>query len=147
MKTVHRCIACGVSFEPRPQNRNQRYCSMPACQRERRRQWQRARLCNDPDYRENQKHAQSNWRLRHQDYWQQYRASHPAYCERNRAMQRIRNAMRCSGSIAKVDASPPYQPLASGFYILRRAAETDDAKMNSCTVHIAVLSAPRAGAG
>ncbi|MFM0655310.1 hypothetical protein PQR17_27675 [Paraburkholderia sediminicola] len=142
MKSPRLCLACGNPFHPLLRVPNQRYCSAAACQRERRRRWQRRRLRVDADYRDNQARAQSNWRARHPDYWRQYRATHPAYRERNCAMQRERNARRSSSPVANMDASPPLHPLASGFYILRRAVETGIAKMNACTVHIAVLSTP-----
>ncbi|MGF6965781.1 hypothetical protein OKW43_002809 [Paraburkholderia sp. WC7.3g] len=141
MNTNRRCIACGCAFQPYPQVPAQRFCSAPACQRERRRRWQRQRLRTDADYRDNQARAQAKWRTRHPDYWREYRAMHPTYRERNCAMQRKRNARRSSTPVANMDASPSYRPLASGFYILRRVVETGIAKTNACTVHIAVLSA------
>jgi hypothetical protein len=142
MKPTRLCLACGNAFHPLLQVPNQRYCSATACQRERRRRWQREHLRSDADYRDNQARAQARWRVRHQDYWRQYRSTHPAYRERNCAMQRKRNAQRSSSPVANMDASTLLRPLASGFYILRRAVETGIAKMNACTVHIAVLSAP-----
>jgi hypothetical protein len=144
MKITRRCIACGSLFQPRSQIPNQRYCSTSVCQRERRRRWQRQHLHGDPDYRENQARAQASWRARHPDYWRHYRATHPAYRERNCAMQRERNSRTHSEPVANMDVSPLSRPLASGFYILRRTVEPAVAKMNACTVHIAVLSAPRA---
>ena len=35
------CAGCGLAFHPRPQSPKQAYCPAPACQRERRRRWQR----------------------------------------------------------------------------------------------------------
>jgi len=143
MKIIRRCLACKNSFRPRSQNPNQHYCSAPACQRERRREWQRQRLQNDPDYRDNQARAQANWRARHLGYWRQYRATHPAYLDRNRLMQRQRNICRRAKPIANMDASQLDGPLASGFYVLRRVVETSIAKMNAYVVRIDVVSAPR----
>jgi len=142
MKPTRVCLACGNAFHPLLQVPNQRYCSAPGCQRERRRRWQRQHLRSDADYRDNQARAQAKWRARRPDYWRQYRASHPTYRERNCVLQRRRNARRTSSAVANMDASVPLRPLMSGFYILRRAAGTGVAKMNACTVHIAVLSAP-----
>jgi hypothetical protein len=142
MNNARRCVACGSLFHPLSHIPNQRFCSALGCQRERRRRWQQQRLRSDPDYRDNQARAQAKWRARRPDYWRHYRATHPAYRERNCAMQRERNARRSSSPVANMDASPPLHPLASGFYIPRRAVETGIAKMNACTVHIAVLSAP-----
>ena len=141
MNPIKRCVSCGIHFQPRPQTPAQRYCSSPECQHERRRRWQRQRLRDDADYRDNQARAQANWRVRHPDYWRQYRAAHPAYRERNREMQRQRNAQRSTRQAANMDASPSSHPIASGFYILRPAAGSGIAKMNSCTVHITVLPA------
>jgi hypothetical protein len=141
MNIARRCAACGNPFHPRSQIPNQRFCSAAACQRERRRHWQVRRLRSDADYRDNQARAQASWRARRQDYWRKYRATHPAYGERNCAMQRKRNAQRRSSPVANLDASQPLRPLASGFYILRRAAQGGIAKTNACTVHIALLSA------
>ena len=52
------CKACRQPFRPRPQHPDQCFCPAAACQRERRRRWQAAKRQSDPDYRENQKHAQ-----------------------------------------------------------------------------------------
>src|SRR6202047_3873761 len=55
---IRRCAAGGHAFRPRPQVPNQRYCSAAACQRERRRRWQREKRESDADYCENQARAQ-----------------------------------------------------------------------------------------
>ena len=59
MKSARLCLACGNSFHPLLRVPNQRYCSAAACQRERRRRWQRRRLRVDADYRDNQARAQA----------------------------------------------------------------------------------------
>lgn len=143
MKIIRRCLACRNSFRPRSQNPNQHYCSAPACQRERRREWQRQRLQTDPDYRDNQARAQANWRARHPNYWRQYRATHPAYLDRKRLMQRQRNICCRATPIANMDASQLDGPLASGFYVLRRVVGTSIAKKNAYVVRIEVVSAPQ----
>lgn len=51
----------------------------------------------DPDYRANQARAHATWRARHPDYWRRYRETHLACRDRNRAMQRERNARRNAG--------------------------------------------------
>ncbi len=105
-----RCAACEDLFTARRNVPDQKYCSKPECQRERRRRWQRQKLKEDPDYRANQAAAQWRWRERHPDYWRRYRQTHPAYTERNRDQQRQRNARRkqvttspSSPAIAKMD--------------------------------------------
>ncbi|KAB1590315.1 hypothetical protein C5O75_018625 [Burkholderia cepacia] len=111
------CICCGDLFEPRPQTPRQTYCSSPTCQRARKRQWQREKLCNDPDYRDNQRDAQRTWRKRHPDYWRQYRNSHPDYVGRNRSQQRT-ELHASLDNFAKMDA-PAIVP---GLYWIRSAA-------------------------
>ena len=99
-----RCAACDCLFEPRRNVPQQRYCSKRACQRTRRRRWQRQKLKADADYRANQAAAQQRWRERHADYWRRYRQIHPEYAERNREQQRERNRRRRS---AGTGPSPP----------------------------------------
>jgi len=86
-----RCVACRGVFTVRAQTPGQRYCSAPACQRARRRRWQREKRRTDPDYRENQHQAQQRWAARQgAGYWRRYRAEHPEYTAANRAGQRER---------------------------------------------------------
>lgn len=111
-----RCAGCGRLFAPRKQVPNQRYCPAPACQKARRRDWQRVKRQSDPDYRANQAQAQQRWAARNPGYWRAYREAHPEVAERNRAQQRRRNRARGKASAI--------------------------AKMDACTVEIAVLSSP-----
>ncbi len=74
-----RCMHCGMTFILRPQNPNQTYCNAQACQRARKRQWQKDKLHSDLDYRINQRAAQQTWALRNPDYWRHYRDTHLEY--------------------------------------------------------------------
>lgn len=132
------CAACGESFKPRPQVPQQSYCAEPECQRERRRQWQQAKLQSDPDYQDNQARAQQAWNQRHPDYWRDYRQSHPEYVERNRVLQQVRNAKVMASPIAKMDVSNRALPLPSGVYRLSLATDSGIAKMEVWTVEIRV---------
>ena len=76
-----RCAACGGAFRPRSQVPAQKYCSGSACQRARRRRWQRAKRQSDADYRENQARAQRAWAQGHRDYWREYRQASPVLRE------------------------------------------------------------------
>ena len=133
------CAACGQAFHPRSHAPRQSYCQKSECQRERKRRWQRDKLRNDPDYRENQARAQRAWNDRNPEYWREYRASHQEYVERNRAQQKKRNTVR-NGVIAKMDVSNPQQGLSSGVYLLSRIAEPEIAKMDAWMVEITLLS-------
>ena len=133
------CKACRQPFRPRPQNPDQCFCSAAACQRERRRRWQAAKRQSDPDYRENQKHAQKAWAERNPDYWRTYREQHPEYVARNRARQRERALGRAG--VAKMDASKAEIPLRSGTYRLSPVIDASLAKMDAWMVEITVISA------
>lgn len=135
-----RCAACGHAFQPHPRVSNQSYCSTPECQRERRRRWQRSKLQNDPDYRDNQVRAQQAWSKRNPDYWREYRQANPEYAERNRELQRQRNARSTGAAIAKMDALPALPGLPSGIYRLCQVSENGVAKMDAWTVEITFLS-------
>ena len=64
-----RCAACEQAFRPRAQSPGPLYCGQAACQRERRRRWQRSKRQRDEDYRANQARAQRIWAADHRDYW------------------------------------------------------------------------------
>lgn len=98
------CTCCGKPFEPRPQVPDQSFCSAPDCQRARKRQWHRAKLQSDPDYRINQRAAQQAWSQRNQDYWRSYR-------DQQRSRDQGRNV-----DLAKMDACD----LPSGLYRITR---------------------------
>jgi hypothetical protein len=100
-----RCAAphCGRLFDPDPRVKGQRYCSEKACQRARKRKWQKEKLAVDPDYQANQRDCQSEWHRLHPDYYRKYRQAHPRYCERNTLLQNCRNAK--ARVIATMDAS------------------------------------------
>jgi hypothetical protein len=144
-----RCAGCDQAFRPRSQVPGQRYCSEVACQRERRRCWQRAKRASDADYRENQARAQRAWAQSHRDYWRDYRRTHARYCERNRdaARQRQRDRRRRAASpdsarFAKMDASMPGSRVPSGTYRLVPATAAEFAKMDAWMVEITLVSMP-----
>ena len=142
-----RCVSCRAVFTVRAQVPEQRYCSAPGCQRERRRRWQREKRRNDPDYRENQRQAQQRWATSHREYLRRYRAEHPEYTAANRAKQRDRDrrqrerklASPARAELAKSDASTPDSLLFSGTYRLVPVTRPL-AKMDVWTVEIHPLS-------
>jgi len=88
-----RCACCRTHFTP-SRNSHQRYCSAAACQRKRRCAYQKKRLQEDLDYRENQRAAERNWHKRHPDYWRSYRQGRPEKMEINRIAQKRRDKKR-----------------------------------------------------
>lgn len=114
MKSTRFCLACGNAFAPLLHARPQRYCSSKACQRARRRDWQRNRLRIDSDYRDSQARAQAKWRADHPHYWRKYRAAHPAYRERKPEYAAVAQRARGVRPIAKMDVIRRASPLSSG---------------------------------
>jgi hypothetical protein len=135
-------MACGKAFTPCPRVKNHLYCSDKACQKERKRRWQKEKILKDTAYRENRQDAQKRWRDNHRDYWREYRKSHPEYVEKNRERQRERNARRKQGSlpIAKTDASGAINPLMPGIYHIIPAGGDMIAKMDAIKVEIRFIS-------
>ncbi|MEA3275647.1 MAG: hypothetical protein U9Q81_10245 [Pseudomonadota bacterium] len=143
-----RCAACGCLFVPRRNVPQQRYCSERACQRTRRRRWQRQKLKADADYRANQAAAQRRWRERHPQYWRAYRQRHPGYTSRNREHQRDRNRRRrlaATGpsppAIANMDVCALGKGIVSGTYRLIPVTNSGLAKMDAYMVKMQVISA------
>jgi hypothetical protein len=137
----HRCRACGRFFRPCPKVRDQQYCSERACQKVRKRRWQKSKLSEDAEYRANQQDARKRWRDSHPDYWRDYRKSHPDYVGRNRELQRERNRAKRGKSegIAKMDASKGKSPIISGRYQLVPLDGQRIAKMDPIKVKIEVI--------
>jgi len=131
------CVGCGSSFHPRPQNKNQQYCSNHACQRARKWDWAKKKLMSDPDYRANKKSSQQRWIANNPGYWLNYRQANAEYTERNRTMQRHRDD---ASRLAKIDASTSEVAALSGRYRLIRIDASDLAKMDAWTVEIHSIS-------
>jgi hypothetical protein len=135
----HRCRCCGSRLKQRPQNRRQGYCSGEACQKERRRQWRRAKLKADSDYRRNQYDSHQRWLEKHPEYWRDYRERHPEYVERNRELQKARDRIkaelgevsRTGAVLAKSDACPDRSDEISVVYELLPVRSGDLAKSDA----------------
>ena len=83
------------------------YCGDSICQKSRKTASQKAKMATDPEYKANQKECQENWRKHKPKYMGEYRQWKPAYAQRNRELQRIRNQRRrvkTSDLIVKMDA-------------------------------------------
>ena len=120
---------CGRLFDPNPRVKNQRYCGEKACQRARKRKWQKEKLAVDPDYQANQRQCQIEWHGRHPGYYRKYRQEHPRYCERNTLLQSCRNAK--ARVIAKMDASAQKVLLIPIAYNLSKVIAKEDSIASS----------------
>ena len=87
-----RCVNCRRTFLIE-RNKDQKYCSLKACQNKRCCLWQKQKQKHDSDYRANKKAAQQRWASKHPDYCRHYRARHPDYVTQNRQQQHRRNAI------------------------------------------------------
>jgi hypothetical protein len=113
-----RCAHCQRFFRPDPRVKEQRYCGRKGCQLARKSRWQREKMARDEDYQENHERAQRAWADSNPDYWRRYRASHPEYRDRNRRMQKERDARRREQNLAKMDALKGRNHIESGTYLL-----------------------------
>jgi hypothetical protein len=130
MNQTIRCAnpLCRRVFHPNPRVKNQRYCDKSNCQRARKARWQRQKMKEDPDYRDNHRDGQQAWLERNRDYWRRYRALHPEYVKRNRLLQRERDRRR--RDFAKMDALGEISFVKAGRYYLI-PAKSNLAKMDA----------------
>lgn len=84
--------------------------------------------------------SQQMWQTRHPGYWQHYRASHPQYCERNRMLQKQRDAKRRAKHLAKMDSSNRLKLIKPDTYYLIPCTG-NLAKMDALTKRINVIAA------
>ena len=119
------CSCCRCRVPANPRVKEQKYCGKAACQRERKKRWQRVKMATDPEYRANQRDAQQQWRESHPDYWRTYRRPPP------------RQSVFSTG--AKMDALPGNTIAESGKYILIPLG-VGGAKMDAFQVKIIPLS-------
>jgi len=143
-----RCAHCHLCFTPRSQNKDQRFCNRPICQKQRRNLWRKRKRASDADYRANQRDAQAHWLEKNPDYYRNYRKNHPDYAEKNRQKQRERNRRRSRSStgesdfpmIAKRDAWPLKNPTISGYYKIEAVSSAMIAKRDASIVKLTYIS-------
>jgi hypothetical protein len=140
MKPKNRCVHCRRLYIGNPRVKNQKYCSRDICQRARKSRWQQRKMATDGDYRQNRKESQQMWQTQHPGYWQQYRERHPQYCERNRMLQKRRDAKRRAKHLAKMDALKQLKSIKPGAYYLIPCMG-NLAKMDALTQKIHVIPA------
>lgn len=89
-----RCKHCHRWVPANPRIKDQQYCGRKKCQRARKAEWQRNKLKVDTQYKANQDEAKAKWRRQNPAYSKQYRDANPAYCDRNRELQKKRDQKR-----------------------------------------------------
>ncbi len=135
---------CGAIFTPCPQVPQQKYCSRKACQQARKNEWNRKKFATDPDYREYKRAAQEKRKRDNPDYWKEYRARNPAYAQKNRDQQRLRNRKRLKHPsdpmIATPDESTFVNPVATGRYKMTLVHSDTIAIPDECIVEIIAIA-------
>jgi len=97
-----RCWVCRCWFEPRAQTPGQKTCSRSACQKSRHHKACVAWRQKNPAYDRFRNKKKQVWAKAFPEYWRQYRAAHPDYCQRDNA--RRREAYRRASFSANQDA-------------------------------------------
>ncbi len=105
-----RCLYCRQVFQPNRYHPQQRVCSQPACQSQRRSDYHRQKIAFDPVYQQVCLDSPRKWRKTHPDYWKKYRQDHPRQVERNRRKQRLRNQKRRLSNLANNTLAPSQMP-------------------------------------
>jgi hypothetical protein len=135
---------CCELFVPCPQVPGQEYCSKDACQRARKREWNRNKLATDRDYREARKYAQKRWREKNPGYWKKYRSRQEDYAQQNRLKQQIRNRKRqrddLDKGIAKTDECLEKNSVVTGRYRLIPIRGDTSIKTDESIVEIIAIS-------
>jgi hypothetical protein len=103
MRPSRSCRYCQQIFQPSIYRPEQSVCSQPACQRQRRTDYQRERIRNDSAYAEDVRASQRKWLAAHPEYWKQYRKRHPESVKRNRQQQQQRDRKRRVVNLAKMN--------------------------------------------
>ena len=88
------CRFCRQFFEPSKFRPDQSVCGQPACQQRRRGEYHRRKIAADPEYAQTVRDSRRKWRTAHPAYQRTWRQSHEAAVERNRQLQRRRDARR-----------------------------------------------------
>lgn len=131
MARTFTCLCCRRKLPANPRIENQRFCGQAACQRDRKRRWQLAKMTTDSDYRKNQRDAQKTWREQNPDYWRKRRAA------------KRDPPTRSSGSVSvptgKMDALGRYFNAKTARYIIV-SIDARGRKMDALPVKIVPLS-------
>jgi hypothetical protein len=95
------CPYCQRSFRPSPYRLQQRVCSQPECQRQRRADYHRRKIQTDPVYAQVVQDSQKQWRDEHAGYQKTYWRTHLKAAARNRQRQQQLDRQRRVTSLVK----------------------------------------------
>lgn len=114
MKRQRTCRKCHDLFLPDPRSwrptgkdhvptSSQHFCAKRECRRESDCQSHRAHVRKNPCYRVKQLMSARRWRKKNSGYWRRRRRNHPEVAERNRVLQRRRDA-KAKGNLANINS-------------------------------------------
>lgn len=135
-----RCRYCQQVFQSSKYQPQQSVCGSSECQRQRRRDYHRDKIANDPEYAEVCRDSLRKWRQRHPGYWKQYRESHPTSVERNREQQKARDCKRRLRNLANNTSASELKPCPTTVWLLGPELR-DLANNNSAPTQLWVLEA------
>lgn len=91
-----RCGVCLGWYLPDPRTRGiQKTCGNPACRRTRKQRADAQWRAKNPGYDATRSAKKQAWAKAYPDYWSSYRATHPAYTDRNREQTCERKRRSC----------------------------------------------------
>lgn len=137
MKDRH-CKYCQQAFQPDPYHPQQRVCSQPACQSQRRSNYHRQKIASDPVYQQVCLDSPRKWRKKHPDYWRRYRQDHPEQVEQNRRQQRLRDQKHLVRKLANNSLAGDLKHCAVRAWLLGTAAG-DLANNNFASPNLLIL--------
>ena len=112
------CPYCLQSFQPSKCHPGQVVCSRAECQRQRRTDYRRRKLANDPTYAETCRESARQWRKQRPGYWEEYRQAHPLSAERNRDRQRARDRKRRLINLANNTLASNLKPCPATVWVI-----------------------------
>ena len=141
------CRYCHQSFPPSKFHSQQNVCCQPECQRQRRADYHRQRIAHDPEYAEIVRDSRRKWREQHPGYQKTNRQTHPTAVDRNRDLQRKRDARRRVHLLVKNNLALDLKRCTAEAWLVGSAVE-DLVKNNlaSCRMFIFQPLAPAATA-
>ena len=141
------CLFCQQSFEPSKFRPDQNVCRRPECQLRRRTESHRRKIAADPEYAEVVRDSRRKWREAHSDYQRTYRQSHSQANERNRRLQRRRDAKRRAQLLVKNNLALDLKRCAAEVWFIGPSpADLEKNNLGPCNMFIFQAVAPPATA-
>lgn len=133
-----RCRFCQKPFERSKFHPDQDVCADPACRRRRSSEYHRKKIASDAEYAEVVRDSRRKWREAHPDYQKTYRQEHAEAAERNRMLQKGRDAKRRAQLLVKNNLALDLKRCPAEVWLIG-AAETALVKNNLAPCHMLIF--------